>query len=29
MRKEMQGAVAEFAADEAAGRFPTKDQSFD
>ena len=29
MRKEMQGAVAEFAADVAAGRFPTKDQSFD
>jgi len=29
MRKEMQGAVAEFAADVAASRFPTKDQSFD
>jgi 3-methyl-2-oxobutanoate hydroxymethyltransferase len=29
MRKEMADAVSEFAADVAAGRFPTKDQSFD
>jgi 3-methyl-2-oxobutanoate hydroxymethyltransferase len=29
MRKEMADAVAEFAADVATGRFPTKDQSFD
>ena len=29
MRKEMSDAVSEFAADVAAGRFPTKDQSFD
>ena len=29
MRKEMLDAVAEFAADVAASRFPTKDQSFD
>jgi ketopantoate hydroxymethyltransferase len=29
MRKEMKDAVAEFASDVAASRFPTKDQSFD
>ena len=29
MRKEMKDAVAEFASDVAAGRFPTKEQSFD
>ena len=29
LRKEMSDAVSEFAADVAAGRFPTKDQSFD
>jgi 3-methyl-2-oxobutanoate hydroxymethyltransferase len=29
MRKEMNDAVSEFASDVAAGRFPTKDQSFE
>ena len=29
MRKEMKDAVAEYASDVAAGRFPTKEQSFD
>ena len=29
MPKEMLDAVAEFASDVAASRFPTKDQSFD
>jgi 3-methyl-2-oxobutanoate hydroxymethyltransferase len=29
MRKEMKDAVSEYAADVAAGRFPSKDQSFD